>query len=131
MAQLIKLKTIKPNGVSLIKRLSIYFKNYSIKIHLIPNNVLDYHTHPWDYKSFLIIPYKEYVITTNPSSKTTLFFKHKIFTLINRNHTQEHSVILYTIFGIKIPALTIGKYSKKKQLCSFCKEAGYCKQSNH
>jgi hypothetical protein len=40
-----------------------------------------------------------------------------------------HSVELKRLFGIKIPAITIGRYSEKKQLCSLCKDLGYCKQS--
>ena len=77
------------------------------------------HTHPWDFKSFLILPYRENLDGVN--------YNHFPFTLLNRSMNQKHRITLYRIFGFKIPALTIGFYGKKKQLCSFCQSLGYCK----
>lgn len=128
----LKAKTIKSGGNSFIKRLSIYFHNYSIKVHLILDDDKDEpHTHPWDFKSLLLVPYKEVIFSsvdiTDNKLITTL--KHNPLTIVKRLHNERHRVRLYRIFRLKIPALTIGIYSKKIQLCSFCKDLGYCKES--
>jgi hypothetical protein len=141
----LKYKVIKTlNNIVFLKRISIYLKNgSSIKLHLILHDDLDEpHTHPWDFKSLLIIPYKEDLYNNklvgafDPAfdiNNVNIFsihqlikYNHKPFTIVNRYHKDSHRTTLYTIFGIKIPALTIGIYSKKLQLCSFCQEAGYC-----
>lgn len=126
----IKCKTIKLNGnSSFLRRLSIYFKNGSIKIHLITRSDKDEpHTHPWDFKSLLIIPYKEQVFL-GKDSKLHLNFNHKSFKVVKREANDRHRTKLYKMFGIEIPALTIGWYGHKKQLCSFCSTLGYCKEN--
>ena len=118
-------------------RLSFYLKNGSIKIHLIVGDDKDEpHTHPWDFTSFLILPYKEEVIQymgLKPGevglSDVTIGYRHKMFSIVRRTHDQYHRTRLYRFMGIPIPALTIGRYSKKHTLCSFCKDLGYCKQT--
>jgi len=135
----IKFKTIKSGGNSFIKRLSVYLKNYSIKVHLILDDDKDEpHTHPWDFKSLLLIPYKEFVVWNTPGpelysnplkwSYYGMTTHWRMFDIVNRKHNEKHAVSLYRIWGKKIPALTIGIYSKKLQLCSFCKELSYCKE---
>lgn len=126
----VKCKTIKPNGESsFIRRISFYLKKGSIKIHFITSDDNDEpHTHPWDFKSFLIIPYKE-TLHLHTTGKKMIEFRHKVFTMIERDAMDNHKTSLYRIFGIKIPALTIGYYGEKKQLCSFCQALGYCKEN--
>jgi len=116
---------INTKGKVFLRRLSFYLKEGSIKIHFITDDDTDEpHTHPWNYKSLLIIPYREKLFM-----RTGVFVKnHKPFKTVKRKMKMKHRVELYRILGIKIPALTIGVYSEKKQLCSLCEEAGYCKQ---
>lgn len=132
----VKCKTIKPNGESsFIRRVSFYLKKGSIKIHFITSDDNDEpHTHPWDFKSLLIIPYKEKTYIKKfewgkDVFDTSIISKYKPFTLVIRKADEYHKTTLYRIFGIKIPALTIGYYGEKKQLCSFCQELGYCKEN--
>ena len=113
-------------GKTFLRRTSFKFKDgSSLKVHLIVNDDLDKdeHTHPWDFKSFLLIPYKEII-----NGKVV---KRRAFQVIEKLHTETHKVVLYRILGIKIPAITFGKYSEKLQLCSFCKDLGYCKQQKN
>lgn len=120
MIQNIKFKTIKDMGLPFLNRLSLYTEKGSIKIHLmVGDDKSEPHTHPWDFKSFLILPYKENLDGTN--------FNHPPFSLLHRTMHQKHRITLYRLFGIKIPAFTVGLYTKKKQLCSFCQNLGYCK----
>jgi hypothetical protein len=56
-------------------------------------------------------------------------WKHRIFSINKKHHEQLHRVELFKVLGIKIPAITIGFYSEKLELCSFCKQLGYCKQN--
>lgn len=123
----VKTKTINTQGkIPFLRRLSVYLKSgKSIKLHLIIHDDLDEpHDHPWDFKSLLLIPYKE--ILYKKDTQYPQFFKHFPFTIVKRNMSDKHITYLYRIFGMKIPAVTIGLYSKKKQLCSFCREKGYC-----
>ena len=120
MIKNIKFKQIKDMGLPFLSRVSLYTQNGSVKIHFMVNDdKSEPHTHPWDFKSFLIIPYME-----NLDGEK---HRHRPFKLLNRKMNQRHRITLYRFMGIKIPALTVGFYSKKKQLCSFCKDLGYCK----
>lgn len=120
MIKSISFKTIKDMGLPFLNRISLYTKDGSIKIHLmVGDDKSEPHTHPWDFKSFLILPYKENI--------DGIEYHHRPFTLLNRTMNQKHRITLYRFMGIKIPALTIGSYKKKKQLCSFCQSLGYCK----
>lgn len=124
----IKYKTVLSRGNSFIHRLSIYFIGGSVKLHLfLDDDKDDPHSHPWDFTSLILFGgYKEYVEIDNEGIevKTYGFFAKNI-----KKHYQKHKVQLRRLFGIKIPCITIGWYSQKKQLCSFCTELGYCKES--
>jgi hypothetical protein len=114
----VKCKTIRNrNGNLFISRLSFYRKDgSSYKLHLILGDDEDEpHDHPWDFSSLILFGgyYEEDVL-----------FK---FGNINiKKHDTKHKTKLRRIFGIKIPTLTFGIYSEKKQLCSFCREVGHC-----
>jgi len=133
----LKFKTIRRtvDNKRFLFRLSLYFTWGSIKAHLIIRDDIDTpHTHPWNYKSLLIVPYKETTFTplvSKSGQQGTLVMRYAYWPLkvIRRDCKTAHTTSLYRFFGIPIPALTIGFYSNKKQLCSFCQEAGYCKQS--
>lgn len=113
-----KFKTITTKGKAFIKRLSFYNSDgSSVKLHLILHDDLDEpHTHPWDFSSLILFGgYKE---------------ENRIFGFLDVNikkHHEKHQLKLRRIFNIPIPTLTIGIYSPKLQLCSFCTELGYCK----
>ncbi len=128
-----KIKLIRAKGKPFLLRISFYRKNgSSIKIHVMLGDDIDPvpHSHPWDFTSFLLIPYKEdiYMEKMGKFTKVKTYF-HSMFTKVVRDRFLLHQTSLYSMFGIKIPAITIGKYSEKKQLCSLCTELGYCKSS--
>lgn len=125
MIQAIRFKTIKDMGLPFLKRMSIYLPNGSIKLHLMLNDdKSEPHTHPWDFYSFhLFGSYKENLDGVN--------LRHHPFSLLKRTMNQKHRITLYRLFGIKIPVVTVGYYTKKKQLCSFCQELGYCKSERN
>ena len=115
-----KFKKIMSDGLPFLRRLSVYHKKGSIKFHLMTNDdKCQPHTHPWDYVSFLILPYREWL--------DGIQLYHSPFSLLRRQTNQRHRITLYRFMGIKIPAFTIGNYGNKKQLCSFCQALGYCK----
>ena len=115
-----KFKTILQEGMPFLRRFSLYHKKGSIKFHLMTNDdKCKPHTHPWDYMSFLKFPYKEWL------GGVQLY--HHPFSLLRRTMNQSHRITLYQMFGIKIPAFTIGNYGNKKQLCSLCQALGYCR----
>lgn len=120
MIQSVRFKQVMDMGLPFLNRISVYTKNGSIKVHLmVGDDKSQPHTHPWDFKSFLILPYKE--------NLDGIDYNHAPFTLLKRTMNQRHRITLYRCFGVNIPALTIGLYTKKKQLCSFCQHLGYCK----
>lgn len=130
----VKFKTIKRTCDSklFLLRWSFYFRKGSLKLHVIVRDDLDTpHTHPWNYRSFLIIPYKEVLTTYDVEDGTPAKwnYKHLPLTLVTRDCKASHVTSLYSFLGWKIPAITIGWYSLKEQLCSFCQEAGYCKMN--
>jgi hypothetical protein len=53
-------------------------------------------------------------------------WRHSMFDTVERECTIMHRTTLYRVLGIPIPAITIGRYTDKQQLCSFCTELGYC-----
>ncbi|MAD90338.1 MAG: hypothetical protein CMK64_11585 [Pseudoalteromonas sp.] len=125
---MLKLKVIRESGGIFLIRLSFSFRDGSIKLHLILDDDLGPdHKHPWDFKSFLLFgSYKELL--------EGKLLCHKPFTFVSRKAQQRHKVILYRFLGVKLPCLTIGKYSKKytrwcerKKLCDGCCKLGYCK----
>lgn len=127
MKRLVKFKKIVKQGKVFLYRINIYIKKGSIKIHLIMNDDIgEPHKHPWDFSSFLLFgAYKEFLDGND--------LKHKPFSLLKRDKNQIHKVTLYRIFGVKIPCITVGRYSEKKQswckgfpLCDYCKKVGYC-----
>jgi len=128
-----KFKSIKnTQGTTFLYRLSVYFKNGSLKFHLITgDDSPEYHTHPWDFTSFVLFGgYWEYSKYTWRLQNDTIRVRSVGMGGFNKkNHTEEHRVELFKVFGLKIPTITIGWYSNKLQLCSFCKEAGHCLQS--
>ncbi len=122
-----KLKIIRKGGTIFLLRWTLYIKGGSIKVHLILDDDKEQaHMHPWNYSSFLLLgAYKELVDGKE--------FRHFPFTLVRRKCTEKHQVKLYRIFNLKLPCLSIGRYSKKiqpwceaKKLCDFCSEIGYC-----
>ncbi len=122
-----KFKNIKNNGKTFLLRFSKNCKVGSIKLHIILDDDVKPHTHPWDFKSIILFGgYNE--TTYNP-----IYDFYKITTTygwLSINEKQmnvEHLVRLRRLFGIKIPCITIGRYGEKKQLCSLCQELGYCK----
>ena len=125
----IRVKTIHSAGNSFIKRLSIYFKKGSVKIHLFLDDDKDEpHSHPWDFTSWILFGGYDESIESDTGGLLV-----KRYNFLNKNtkkYHQKHKVTLKRLFGIKIPCLTIGWYSQKKQLCSFCAELGYCKEAS-
>lgn len=135
------MKLIKhPNGDTFLIRFTKKLKKGSIKLHIIWNDDIGSHTHPWDFKSLIIFggyiertwkfygvnPFKieenEVDIAEVMTSKTYGFLS------VNKKQmNQKHQVILRRFLSVRIPAITIGFYGEKKQLCSLCKELGYCK----
>jgi len=101
----------------------------SIKFHLIVNDDLDgSHVHPWDFTSFMLIgSYKE--VLTDGSVR-----KNRPLTLVRHRAEERHEVLLYRLFGRRIPCLTVGRYGVKRQrwceregtLCDFCKPNHEC-----
>lgn len=142
----LKFKIIKNNcNKSFLYRISLYLKKGSIKLHIITGDDSKvFHTHPWNFTSFILFGgYKE---QTKPlylchfdtygyiqSSIIELYSyetkKYRIFSINRKKYNEEHRVELFRLFGIKIPCITIGFYSNKIELCSFCKELGYCKSN--
>ena len=127
-----KFKVIKQRGRVFLIRLSLPAKKGSFKIHIIVNDDQDgAHKHPWNFSSFLLFgAYKEVV--------DGKLIKHLPFTLVKRSCTEKHKVLLYRIFGMKIPSVTVGLYSKKIQpwcekekLCDHCKSIGTCMDKTH
>lgn len=141
MNKLIKYKNITINNITFLHHISIYFKSFSIKLHLILTD--DDNTHPWDFKSLILfggyrernrtpsyLPVEEYRKEFhNPFS---YYFTDRTYGWLSINRKEcenEHHIILRTFLGYKVPTLTIGIYSNKKQLCSLCKDIGYCKSN--
>lgn len=127
------IKKIYQEGKLYLLRFSFPIKTGTIKVHIIfQDDKEEPHTHPWNFISFLIIPYKELIVRKiefmgDVEMQFYSKYKHYPFKILERDKNQLHKVSLYRILGIKIPAITIGKYGHKTQLCSFCKELGYCK----
>lgn len=97
----------------------------SIKIHLFLNDDNGAHSHPWNFVSLVLFGgYKEL------SGDDKLLNTEKVYGWLSVNRKEAdvyHFVQLRRFLGVRIPTLTIGKYEKKKQLCSLCKDLGYCK----
>jgi hypothetical protein len=109
-------KSITRNDKPFLQRLNIYLKKGSIKIHLfLQSDPAELHNHPWDFKSLLILPYKEEVQMGN----YTKVLYHYPLKLVKRQADQHHRVLLYKFLGISIPALTIGHYTQKNQEWTF------------
>jgi len=146
---ILKFKQIKNTlGKVFLNRLTIYLPKGSLKLHIITgDDSPEYHNHPWDFTSFVLFGgYKEYIYIPNRelsvdlikwhylhtrNNMITLLYKRRMFSINKKHHNQQHRVELFKLFGFKIPAITIGYYSDKLQLCSFCKEAGRCLQNKH
>jgi len=122
----VKRKTIFSQGKPFIKRLSVYLQDKSsFKLHLILNDDLDEpHTHPWDFTSLIL--FGGYTEESNGQKKKYGFLRKNV-----KLHHESHKITLFRVLGFKIPTITIGKYSKKLQLCSFCQQLGYCKMQKN
>jgi len=122
----VKRKTIFSQGKPFIKRLSVYLQDKSsFKLHLILNDDLDEpHTHPWDFTSLIL--FGGYTEESNGQKKKYGFLRKNV-----KLHHASHKITLFRVLGFKIPTITIGKYSKKLQLCSFCQQLGYCKMQKN
>lgn len=122
-----RFKNIKNNGITFLYRLSCNLKKGSIKIHLIVDDDVSYHSHPWDFNSIILFGgYREMSYT----SVNYMDLENKEYGWLSINKKQMnayHKITLRRLFGKKIPALTVGIYGEKKQLCSLCQELGYCK----
>ena len=116
-----KYKIVYSKDKPFIKRFALYNKDgSSYKLHLILNDDLDEpHDHPWDFSSLIL--FGGYYEDNTLYSVGDINIKY---------HYQKHKIRLRRLFGIKIPTITFGIYSKKLQLCSFCKELGYCKNKS-
>jgi len=123
------IKKIYQEGKLYLLRFSWPIKSGTIKLHIIfQSDNEEPHTHPWNFKSLLLIPYKEEIYIQNDKISAFKEIKRYIpFTLVSRDKDDIHRVKLYKILGMTIPAITIGKYGHKVQLCSFCQSLGYCK----
>ncbi|WP_157073593.1 hypothetical protein [Sphingomonas soli] len=122
-----KFKIITKQGKVFLYRLSIPLWRGSLKIHLIVNDdVGDPHIHPWEFSTFLLLgAYKEWV--------DSAIVRHWPFALVRYGRAKRHKVILYRLFGVKLPCLTVGRYSEKvqpwcqqTQLCDLCAPHGEC-----
>lgn len=118
------MKIIKhPDESIFLIRLSKKLRLSSLKLHLILNDDIKPHTHPWDFKSLILFGgYNETITGDSPITKTFGFLSLNI-----KRMNTEHLLKLRRFLGIKIPTITIGIYGEKKQLCSLCKDLGYCK----
>lgn len=122
MKKIFKTKKICNNDKPFLRRLSIYFGKKSLKFHWITDDDVKAHTHPWDFTSLILFGgYKEFNTTVIP-----LYKEFGWLDLNEKKADEYHRVELRRFFGIKVPTLTVGWYGEKKQLCSLCKEAGYC-----
>jgi hypothetical protein len=122
-----KFKIITQQGRVFLFRFSFPFSGGSIKLHLIVNDDSGpEHRHPWRFSSFLLFgAYREQV--------DGKIVNHWPLRLVQYELTKEHKVILYRFFGIKLPCLTVGRYTEKvqpwcraKSLCDRCKPLGVC-----
>jgi len=127
-----KYKVITKRGKVFLHRLSFPIPGGSIKFHLILNDDVDEpHIHPWEFTSFLAIgAYKELVDGS--------IIRHLPFSIVRNDKYRRHKVFLYRFFGIPLPCVTIGIYSKKiqpwcehKQLCDGCKPHGHCRDQEY
>lgn len=83
------------------------------------------HTHPWGFTSLIL--FGGYIETTYPKNELSKDTLYGMFSINRKTCNEYHRVRLRRFFGIKIPCITIGKYSAKKQLCSLCTKLGYCR----
>lgn len=132
-----KIKAIRQLKKLFLIRISFYLKNGgSIKIHIIvKDDTGEPHTHPCDFKSFILFGgYYESIYKNFSRDKgdvKLIKWEEKEYRLFDINIKQMdvyHRISLKRLFGIPIPCITIGFYSEKKQLCSLCKPYGRCLQ---
>lgn len=132
-----KYKNIKNEGKTFLHRFSWNLPKGSIKLHIIVNNDIKPHTHPWDFISIIIFGgYKEKIskLEGYENIDKTIWMteiKHHPLSIIKRKMNTIHLVNLYNIKGYLIPCITLGYYNEKKQLCSLCQELGYCKSKKN
>lgn len=107
-------------------RVSLYLKAGSIKLHIMFNDdKTEPHTHPWGFSSFIL--FGGYIETTYPNNELSKDTLYGMFSVNRKTCNEYHRVRLRRFLGIKIPCVTIGRYTEKKQLCSLCTKLGYCK----
>ena len=124
---MLEFKAIKTNNKPFLYRFSIHLRERSLKLHLIVDDDSEMpHKHPWNFITFLFMgSYKEL-------KNNEIIYRYPFQLIKNFSHTR-HRVILYRIFGVKLPCITIGLYGKKIEpwcertsLCEKCKPLGYC-----
>lgn len=133
-------KNIKNNGKTFLLRFSKNCKVGSIKIHIILDDDVKPHTHPWDFKSVILFggynetTYDEldeniidFVKKTWQHDASQITRTYGWLSVNKKQMNVKHLVKLRRLFGFKIPTITVGRYGEKKQLCSLCQELGYCK----
>lgn len=116
----LKYKRITREGRGFLYRINFYLKSgSSIKIHFFNMDDIGTHphNHPWNFDSLLIIPYKEEMYIGD--GVYTFTKRHSILTLVSKSYKDFHKVKLYRVVGVKIPALTIGIYSSKRDNWNF------------
>ena len=103
----VKSKTIKSNeGNIFLRRLSFYLKKGSLKLHVITgDDSAVYHTHPWDFKSFILFGgYREHVETREQRCQVAYDVHrcrdYRMFSVNTKKHNERHRVELYKLFGI-------------------------------
>ncbi len=138
-----KCKLTRQNAEPFLFRASWKWKAGSIKLHIIlKDDTGELHTHPWDFTSLIL--FGGYVETTFEERQEIIdlqkefylgfdpYYNDKTYGWLSINRkiaNKYHRVSLRRLWGIKIPAITIGIYGEKKQLCSLCKDLGYCKSN--
>lgn len=124
MTSLIATKLIRSGSKRFIFRASLRQRIGSYKLHVIMNDDTgEPHSHPWDFSSLII--FGGYTEILEDGSKK----RFGMFSVNRKDRRVKHLIRLHRVCGFKIPAITIGWYGPKLELCSLCKELGYCKSN--
>ena len=124
------LKFIREKGKLFLIRLSRRCKDGgSWKMHLIWNDDKGApHTHPWAFKSMILFGgYKELSFSPDHGEFEGVHHTYGWLSVNTKEEKTSHLLTLRRFLGIRIPALTIGRYGARTQLCSLCTELGYCR----
>lgn len=122
-----KFKNIKNNGRTFLLRLGMKCGNGSLKVHIILDDDVRPHSHPWDFTSLILFGgYREAIKVGD----NVLFQNFGWLSLNRKRRDVMHQISLRRVMGRKVPVITIGYYGEKKELCSLCKELGYCRTNS-